>query len=134
VKSGGWLQRKTPMRRSKISATAGARNLRTAPPTISAADKAYMARVRELECCAVGMPGHAECRGEPVVHHAGRHGMSQKCPHTETIRLCDAAHRELHDHNGWVKHLSGKEIRAWEDGQVLATQRRLGLVTDGTTL
>ena len=146
------LTRRTPMKRtafrSKTSVSAGARNVRIAPreeprrvdratgrtdePTPFERD--YMSRVRELECCALGMPGHDSCPDWPIVHHAGQHGYGFKSPHTETIRLCNTAHVELHGHTGWVKHMTGEEIRAWEDGQVLVTQRRLGFVVDDTTL
>jgi hypothetical protein len=153
------LTRRKPLARaafrSKASTSAGARSVpiarstpirkfreeprrvdratgRTDEPTPFERD--YMSRVRELECCALGMPGHAKCAGPPIVHHAGQHGMGFKSEHTSTIRLCDTAHVELHGHTGWVKHWTGQEIRAWEDGQVLVTQRRLGFVVDDTTV
>lgn len=89
-----------------------------------------MARVRLRECCALGMPGHPFCVGEPVVHHAGRHGMGFKSSHFETIRLCDKAHRELHEKpgNGWTaaSKLDGEGVRAFEDKHIALTQRALG--------
>jgi hypothetical protein len=138
MQRSGWLKR-TPFK-SKVGASAGARHTKIAPrSTPRRVDRAtgrtdeptpfeleYMARVRELECCALGMPGHDSCPDWPIVHHAGQHGYGFKSPHTETIRLCNTAHVELHGHTGWVKHMTGEEIRAWEDEWVRHTQRRLG--------
>ena len=149
------LTRRSPMKRtpfkSKIGSTAGARNVglartgrvnprRETPRRVDRAtgrtdeatpeEKAYMARVRELECCALGMLGHYRCFGPPIVHHAGKHGAGFKSSHYETIALCWGAHDELHTTpgNGWTvaSGLDGEGIRAFEDKHIARTQRLLG--------
>ena len=129
MKRGGYMQRHTPMPRSKISTSAGARHLRVAPSTISPEDQAHLARVRLLPCCAHGLPGHV-CGGRVVAHHAGRHGIGIKSPHIETIPICWDGHRNLHEHTECFAPFSKAEMRSWEDGQVAVTQRTLGVATD----
>jgi hypothetical protein len=101
---------------------------------VTPAEREYMARVRELPCCALGQLGHSACSGPPVVHHAGRHVAGQKCSHYETIRLCDRAHKDLHDNpgNGWTRAagLDGAGVRAFEDFWIARTQRELGYTPD----
>jgi hypothetical protein len=103
---------------------------------VTPAEREYMARVRDLECCALGQAGHPECSGPPVVHHAGRHVAGQKCSHYETIRLCDRAHKDLHDNpgNGWTRAagLDGEGVRAFEDFWIARTQRELGYTPDAS--
>lgn len=93
-------------------------------------ERAYMAQVRELECCALGQPGHPFCSGRPVAHHAGRHGKGYKSGHYETIPLCSTAHDQLHDDpgNGWTRAagLDGDGVRAFEDFWIARTQQALG--------
>lgn len=143
------LTRRTPMKRtpfrSKTSVSAGARNVPLARNTgirkfreeprrsSRTIDVQYLARVRTLPCCADGLPGHV-CRGRIVAHHAGRHAAGMKCSDLETIPICDAGHRELHDHTGCFRDFTGEEVRSWEDGQIAVTQRRLGVATDSTTV
>lgn len=91
--------------------------------------------VDELDCYALGMPGHAFCTGRKVAHHAGRHPYGVKSSHFETICLCWLAHDQLHTDpsNGWTRAsgLDGDGVRALEDKAIAFTQRVLNYQPKG---
>jgi hypothetical protein len=60
--------------------------------------------------------------------------MGQRCTDLEAIPICDTGHRELHDMRGPFRSFTRDEMRSWEDGQIVVTQRRLGVATDSTTV
>ena len=117
--------KRTPLNRSKLARSAGARSLRTARKATD--DPVYLARVRLLPCAAVFLPGHV-CRGPRIAHHAGRHGMGQRPADDTAICLCDAAHSDLHDRvglSGTFATFNKSSLRAWEDLQIQVTRAAL---------
>ena len=85
----------------------------------------YLARVRELPCCAIGRPRHT-CMGPRIAHHAGVHAAGKKCSDFETISLCSLAHTCLHEFKGPFFNWSRASMRQWEDACITETQRVLG--------
>lgn len=93
----------------------------TEPPR----DAEYLARVRELPCCAIGLPKHS-CMGPRISHHAGKHAAGVKCSDYEAISLCSLAHTNIHDLNGCFRGFTRERVRAFEDAAIAETQRVLG--------
>ena len=90
-------------------------------------DSVYLAKVRTLTCCVarLGMQPHS-CMGTVVAHHAGTHGMGQKCADSQTIPLCSLAHSCLHDFRGPFAGWTRSRMREWEDARITETQCALG--------
>ena len=110
------LKRKTPIRRTRMKVAARK----------STDDPAYLDRVRRLPCCARFLPGHS-CAGPVVAHHAGRHGVGQRCPDREAIPLCSLAHTCLHDFKGSFTFFTRASMRDWENAAIATTQAALGV-------
>lgn len=75
-------------------------------------DPAYLAKVRELPCCAPA--ALSEHRGDVVAHHAG-----PKSNDSTAVPLCAACHSAWHDGNGWTKGWSKEFRRAWADSAII---------------
>jgi len=129
------LKRKTPItaRRSAPRRGAPARRRKGQPARAhergGRSDRAYLAQVRKLLCCAP-FEGHVSCDGPVEAHHAGRRGVGQKCHDHETVPLCRLAHRQFHNGSGPFKGLTKAERRAWAEDRIARTQRQLGLVKE----
>ena len=104
------------------------RSRRTKPRRSSrVVDRDYLVRVASLSCAAIGLVDHF-CSGDVIAHHAGTHGMGQKCSDLDTVPLCDGAHGDLHDRvgvSGTFASFNRHSLRAWENEQIARTQRLL---------
>lgn len=131
------LTRRTPLRRSKVSWSAGARSVpiarkRTEPRRqewgyADALEEArvYMERVRALPCAARGLPRHA-CTPTMHAHHAGVRGLGQKAHYSTCIPLCSLAHTCWHDAKGFCSDWTKAERAAWAAEKIAETRQRLG--------
>lgn len=101
-------------------------------------DRAYMARVRELPCCALKVAVtigadiplgdlSAFCNGGREAHHMGGRGLGQKCSDLETVPFCAEHHRQWHDcaglFAGWPKSRRG----AYAQASIAQTRAALGV-------
>lgn len=116
------LARRTPLRRK-----ARLKPKRSKPRRSSRVrDRSYLLAVKQLPC-ALWM---LRCDGEVQAHHAGRRGLGQKCSDYESIPLCRAHHRALHD-GGLPWGVT--DARGWLDRVIAQTRARLGLTAPETT-
>jgi hypothetical protein len=82
-------------------------------------DAAYLAFVRERDCCARDGV-FTSCDGPIEAHHFGPRGMGQKADDWYAVPLCQYCHRHFHDH-GQLPHLN----RADTEDLFAAAQREL---------
>lgn len=92
-------------------------------------DPVYLARVRGLACCAIGL--RTPCRGPVHAHHAGgRPGVAIKAHDHTAVPLCMAHHGEWHAANGAFHIWNREKRRSWSEQQIATTQAALGLPFD----
>lgn len=122
------LSRKTPMRRARVSGT-GKRRTKTSKTTSrgssSTKDPTYLARVRQLICCAYYLGGSCE---SPIDAHHPRHlapGIARKAPDACAIPMCRKHHACLHGLLGPFKGWKRDRLREWQDWAVTRTQEAL---------
>jgi len=88
-------------------------------------DPAYAARVRGLDCAAGDLAGPA-CAGAIHAHHAGRRpGVSMKAHDHSCVALCAVHHGALHGASAPFR-MTKRDLRAWQDRAIAATQAVLG--------
>ena len=126
------LKRKKPLSRS---AKSGSRTRTTKSRSSRARDEAYLARVRQLPCCAVNLAVHGpifcgaihRCVGRIHAHHAGRdRGVGQKASDYTAIPLCASSHDAWHAGRGVFFGMTREMRRVWADARIAETQRLLG--------
>lgn len=87
------------------------------PPKVDRKAPAYLAFMREQDCCC--------CRrqGPNDPHHFGERGMGQKADDYHTVPLCRACHDHFHDH-GTFKGMTREEtaLRIWHTQALLMTR------------
>ena len=109
------MLRRAPLRRRRATPRRSERVL----------DADYLARVRELPCCARTLGDMFGCRGRIEVDHAGRKPAGRKCSDDETVPMCSLHHSERHTFIGLFGGWSRAQMRAWLDEQIAATRAHL---------
>ena len=104
-----------------------------AKPTKRIRDRAYMAAVRQLPCCArrLSACGTGPLGGRPEADHASRnHGANRKGDDTDTIPMCGLHHAHRTNRSGPFKHWTREQMREWCREQIAATRRLVAVSRD----
>lgn len=112
------LARRAPLKRTSFKSKPRAKG--------NAIGQSYMARVRELPCCARAL---GACIGPAQAHHHthGR-GRGMKADDSQTFCLCLGHHHDFHAATGAFKALNQEARRLWQDQQVEHTRAALGAI------
>ncbi len=86
--------------------------------------EAYLARVRQLRCCAWSL---GECLGAVQAHHKTGAGMARKADDVDTMPLCAHHHSQFHGAAGPFRRWTKLKRVAWQALMIEATQIRLGV-------
>jgi hypothetical protein len=86
-------------------------------------DEAYLARVRELPCCAC-----SQQQTETEAHHRTGAGLGIKASDYETMPLCVLCHRVFHALKAMFRGWAKRRLREWQDKMIAQTQQTLGFV------
>ena len=119
MKRSGYLKR-TPLARgtSQLTRTPFARKARKARPDD---DRRYLEFVRSLRC---GVFGGCTSPYNAHAHHLTGAGMGRKASDRETMPLCAAHHRELHEFKGHFAGWTRERRLAWQLMKIKETQAR----------
>ena len=116
MKRGGYIERKTELRRSRMKRKPARRLTRPGPGS----DLSYLEAVRKLPCLApldISMPAASMCEGPVVAHHAG-----PKSNDSTGVPLCWKHHQNWHDLNGVFKGWMKSDRRLWADMAIAHTR------------
>jgi len=72
-------------------------------------DETHLTWIRSLPCSVCG---RTPCG---VAHHRTGAGKGLKADDSQTLPLCDACHRDFHDHRGHFRRMTKDEKNAWQD-------------------
>lgn len=124
MKTGGFLQRKTPLR---ARAPMKRSWMRRKPPRRIAkrlADRPYVRFVKALPCCVCGRPGPSDA--SHVTLSANQKGIGMKVPDDQVVPKCREHHRDWEQRRGrfakWSREERWSQAAAWVAAvQLLAT-------------
>ena len=103
MKRGGWLERKTPISRSKMKK-------RTRRPK-KGDDKAYRDWIKTLPCCVTGTPAPSDPSHLRSVKHGS--GMGLKTNDRTCIPMSREVHDEYEQHTGRFNGWSQEKREVW---------------------
>lgn len=124
MKRGKPLERRTPIRRTRMRKALPRRITRPGPGS----SPAYLTEARKLPCLArdLGPKGPYSCEGDIVAHHAG-----PKVNDSTAVPLCAKHHQQWHDANGVFKGWGKEGRRAWAKAAIDATRLLVAAATPG---
>lgn len=125
MKRGGFLKRRTPLKRSRMR-----RNTRRSSYSRRERDREYMKWVKCQPCAIAEEPEH-RCDGPVEADHAGEIGtraLGRKAPDDTCIPLCTKAHMERQRWRGFFSGWGVIRVREWTEA-VIARLRKQYLAT-----
>jgi hypothetical protein len=115
-----------PLRRtSRLKALTWMKRRRPRRLSGPGADPVRLAAVRLLPCTMLRLNPLHRCRGVIEACHEGpKPGVAMKCPDSETVPFCSAAHGEWQQHRGFFRGWLKAARREWMDERIAEVTAR----------